>query len=403
MTGPLSGYRVLELTSTVSGPMAAMVLADQGADVIKIEPPVFGDTARYLGSIRGGMGAMFAVLNRNKRSVALDLKVEAEKNVFLALVETADVLIENYRPGVVQSLGIDYQTLSALNPRLVFASISGYGQDGPYQNRRVFDPLIQATAGTAAEQGGEVPKNMRAIVYDKVTALTAANAITAALLERGKTGEGRYLPVSMLDSALYYMWPDMMWSRTLLGDDIQHQGELADYFPIFRAKDGYVAIVLVSDDSLELLSIWRGSELHLDERYSTLPARLSRAEEFNAEIEAMIADVTTAEICDMLDVFGVPVARVNTLDDLHEDEQIRHAGSLIETEHPSLGKMRFPRPPVTFVDAPFPRRHAPFIGDDTREVLESVGIDDTLISALERRDATNAANLSAAIESAAPG
>ncbi len=396
MTGPLSGYRVLELTTTVSGPMAAMVLADQGAEVIKIEPPLFGDTARYLGSIRAGMGSMFAVLNRNKRSVALDLKVDEEKAAFLALVETADVLVENYRPGVMESLGLDYETLSELNPGLVYASITGYGQDGPYQNRRVFDPLIQATAGTAAEQGGDRPTNMRAIVYDKVTAMTAAQAVTAALLERAKTGRGRHLPVSMLDSALYYMWPDMMWSRTLLGDDIRHQGELADYFPVFRAKDGYVSIVLVSDDSLELLSIWRGSELHLDERYSTLPARLSRADAFNAEIEALIADVTTAEICETLDAFGVPVARVNTLDDLHEDEQIIHAGSLIETDHPRVGSMRMPRPPVDLGVPIFPERHAPYIGDDTREVLSAIGVADEVIDALEARDAANAVTLAAA-------
>jgi len=398
MTGPLSGYRVVELTTTVSGPMAAMVLADQGADVIKIEPPLFGDTARYLGSIREGMGAMFAVLNRNKRSIALDLKAEEERAAFLSLVETADVLVENYRPGVMSGNGLGYETLSELNPGLVYASITGYGQDGPYQNRRVFDPLIQATAGTASEQGDERPTNMRAIVYDKVTAMTAAQAVTAALLQRAKTGRGQFLSVSMLDSALYYMWPDMMWSRTLLGDDIRHQGELADYFPIYRAKDGYVSIVLVSDESLELLSIWQGSELHLDERYATLAARLSRADAFNAEVEALIADITTAEICETLDAFGIPVARVNSLDDLHEDEQIRHAGSLVETDHPAIGRMRFPRPPVGFDVPSFPTRHAPYIGDDTREVLTELGISDEIISGLEARDAANAAALAAAME-----
>ena len=383
--------------------MAAMLLADQGADVIKIEPPLFGDTARYLGSSRAGMGAMFAVLNRNKRSVALDLKMEAEKEAFMALVQTADVVIENYRPGVVKSLGIDYETLSVLNPELVYASISGYGQSGPYVNRRVFDPLIQATAGTASEQGGDAPKNMRAVVYDKVTALTTAQAVTAALLERGKTGRGQYLPISMLDSALYYMWPDMMWSRTLLGDDIRHKGELADYFQIFRAKDGDVSIVLVSDDSLEMLSIWRGSELHLDGRYSTLPARLARAAAFKMEIEALLVDVSTAEICDMLDAFGIPVARVNTLDNVHEDAQVRHAGSLVETEHPSVGQMRFPRPPAQFAVAEFPERHAPCIGEHTLEVLASIGVADDVISALEERDTTNAATLKAAMDAEGGG
>ena len=402
MAGPLSDYRVLELTSTVSGPMAGMMLADQGADVIKIEPPRFGDTARYLGSIRKGMGAMFAVLNRNKRSLILDLKSEPENEAFRKLAATADVLIENYRPGVIKSLGLDYETLSAINPGLVYASISGYGQDGPYQNRRVYDPLIQATTGTAAAQGGGTPTNMRAIVYDKVTALTTAQAITAALLEKAKTGRGQFLPVSMLDSALNYMWPDMMWSRTLLGEGVRDQGELADYFPIFRAKDGFVSIIMVADEAVELLCVWRGAELHLDPRFQTLPGRLSHPVEFKAAIEAILADVTTDEICETLDAFGVPVARANGLDDVHEDEQVIHSQSLIETEHPVLGEMRYPRPPVTFADQSppaesFPERHAPFMGDHSREILEELDVDSDLIDQLEDREAKNAAALKQAM------
>ena len=161
MAGPLDGFRVIELGSTVSGPIAGMVLGDQGAEIIKIEPPMIGDLARFMGDRRNGMSAMFATLNRNKRSLVLDLKEEDDKSIFLQLVESADVLIENYRPGVVQKLGIDYDTLSAINPGLVYASITGYGQSGPYQHRRVYDPLIQATAGAAFEQGRSRPANMK--------------------------------------------------------------------------------------------------------------------------------------------------------------------------------------------------------------------------------------------------
>jgi len=405
MPGPLSDYRVLELTSTVSGPMAGMILADQGADVIKIEPPLFGDTARYLGSMRAGMGAMYGVLNRNKRSLVLDLKNDVEKSAFFELIKTADVLIENYRPGVVQGLGIDHEALLAINERLVYASISGYGQDGPYKNRRVYDPLIQATTGVAAEQGGDVPQNMRAIVFDKVTGMTTAQAITAALLERAKTGRGQYLPISMLNSALYYMWPDMMWSRTLLGDGVRHQGELADYFPIFKAKDGHLSIIMVADAALELLSVWRGAELHLDPRFRTLPDRLANAEAFKEAVEAILADVTTAEACEALDAFGVPVARANQLDEIHEDEGVQHAQSLIETDHPVIGSMRYPRPPVQFASTEeaaksFPARHAAFMGDHTREILESVGAEPALIDRLEEREKTNATNLAAAMSAA---
>ena len=200
--GPLSGYRVLELTTTVSGPMCGMTLADQGAEVIKIEPPMTGDTARYLGPGRGGFTALFATLNRNKRSVALDLKDDEQRAIYLRLVETADVILENYRPGVLDRLGLGYEALSAINPKLVYASITGYAE-GPYENRRVFDPLIQATSGTAAAQGADgQPENVHTIIFDKVTALTTAQAITAALLERERTGIGQYLPMTMLESAL---------------------------------------------------------------------------------------------------------------------------------------------------------------------------------------------------------
>ena len=217
--GPLDGYRILELTTTVSGPMAAMTLADQGAEVLKIEPPFTGDTARFLGPARNGMAAMFATVNRNKKSVCLDLKVDEERAIFLDLVRTADALIENYRPGVLDRMGLGYEALSSIRPELVYASITGYGT-GPYENRRVFDPLIQATAGTAAAQGGDDPENVRMIIFDKVTALTTAQAVTAALLERARTGRGQYLPITMLESALSYQWPDVMWSRTYVGDGV---------------------------------------------------------------------------------------------------------------------------------------------------------------------------------------
>jgi crotonobetainyl-CoA:carnitine CoA-transferase CaiB-like acyl-CoA transferase len=395
MAGPLSDYRVLELTSTVSGPMAAMILADQGADVIKLEPPLLGDTARYMGSTRKGMGGMFAVLNRNKRSLVLDLKSEQDMKIFLKLVETADVLLENYRPGVVAKLGIDHEKLTRINPRLIYASVSGYGQNGPYENRKVYDPLIQATTGTAHAQGGDDPHNMASIVFDKVTALTTAQAVSSALLQRERTGQGQYLPISMLESALYYMWPDIMWSRTLLGEDVQHAGELADYFQVFKAKDGHVSIILIRDQDFEVLCVWRNSKLHNDERYRTFAGRLANADSLKKAVEALLADVTTEEICQNLDAFNIPVARVNSLDEVHQDAQVRHGESLIETSHPVVGAMRYPRPPFNFLGQdPFPRRHAPFLGDHTREILSDLGIENAEIDRLEERDAANREMLS---------
>ncbi len=406
MAGPLSDYRVLELTSTVSGPMAGMILADQGADVIKIEPPLLGDTARFLGSSREGMGGMFAVLNRNKRSLALDLKAEEDMKVFVRLVKTADVLLENYRPGIVHNLGIDYAALTQINPQLIYASISGYGQDGPYKNRRVYDPLIQATTGLAHAQGANEPRNVQSIVFDKITGMTAAQAVTTALLQREKTGQGQYLPVSMLESALYYNWPDLMWSRTLQGEGIQEAGELADYFQIFKLKDGNVSIVLVADPAVELLCVWRGNSLHEDPRFKTLLDRIKNATAWKFAVEEMLADLTTQEVCEMLDSFGVPVARVNTLDNVHEDAQVVHERTLIETTHPVIGDMRLPRPPVRFMGqdldpAHFPARHAAFLGDHNREILSELKIDEAVIARMELREENNRKLMSAAVAAAA--
>lgn len=406
MPGPLTGHRVLELTTTVSGPMAGMMLADQGAEVIKVEPPLTGDAARYLGPSRGGMSALFATLNRNKKSLTLDLKSEAENEIFLRLVETADVLLENYRPGVMNRLGLGYERLREINPRLVFASISGYGQDGPYESRRVYDPLIQATTGTVYAQGGDVPTNMRTIVFDKVTALTTAQGITAALLERARTGLGQYIPIAMVEAALSYQWPDVMWSHVLLGEGVSDgPRELADWFPIFRAKDGFVSIILVADTAVELLSIWRGAALHLDPRFQTLAARIENMSAFAEAVEAILADITTDEICTNLDAFGIPVARANSLSEVHADEQIQHLGSLVETEHPTMGAMRLAKPPIRFgghspTATEFPERPAPALGQDSRELLTELGIDRDKIEELGKRDATNAELIAAALANA---
>ncbi len=370
--------------------MAAMVLADQGADVIKVEPPMIGDPARYLGSSREGMAALFAVLNRNKRSLPLDLKDGQDLALFREVAKTTDIIVENYRPGVAKKLGIDYDSLVGDNPGLIYASISGYGESGPYENRKVFDPLIQATVGVSHDQGQGEPRNVRTIMFDKVTALTTAQVVTAALLQRGKTGRGQHLSISMLDAALYYTWPDLMWSRTLLGDGVQHTGEIGDWFPIFKVKDGHVSIVLVRDESFELLCVWRNSELHQDPRFQTFLARQENTAELKEALEALLADVSADEVCENMDAFGVPVARLNALDEVHADPQVQHAGSLVETRHPVIGPMRYPRPPFNFEgQAAFPTRHAPFLGDHTREILSELGIDEGEIERLEARDAAN--------------
>ena len=390
MSGPLDGYRVVELTSTVSGPFAGMMMADQGADVIKVEPPLIGDLARVMGSSRDGMAAMFSVINRNKRCIVLDFKEPKDFDVLKKLLDTADVLIENYRPGVVKKLGIDYETLKKTNPNIIYTSISGYGQSGPYINRRVYDPLIQATAGSAAAQNSEKPEFFKTIVFDKVTGLTAAQAISTALVQRERTGKGQYLPISMLDSALYYIWPDVMWSKTLLGDGVKYLPDLFDAFPIFKTKTRYLSVILLQDADFQKFCELCNSDLHTNEKYLTTDARVENLESLLQDVQDLLTDIDAEFLCDELDKAGVPVAIVNSLDEIHEDPQVIQQESLVEVEHPVAGKMRMPKPPFNFTDQnEFPKSHAPSLGMHNREVLEDLGVDEEDISRMEEREKTN--------------
>ncbi len=229
---------------------------------------------------------------------------------------------------------------------------------------------------------------MASIIFDKVTALTTAQAITAALLERASSGKGKYLSISMLNSALYYSWPDIMWSRTLLSDDVEPTPPIEHFFQVYKAKDKYVTAVLQRDEDLEVFCLWLGSELHKDPRFLTFPDRIANADLFKQEIEKLLSDLKAEDIAENLDAFNIPVAVVNSRDEVHLDPQVQHNQSLVETVHPVIGKMRFPKPPVDFgAQVEFPARHAPFLGDHTREILDDLNISDEEIKRLELRDA----------------
>ena len=390
MSGPLEGYRVVELTSTVSGPFAGMMLADQGADVVKVEPPGIGDLARFMGTTRSGMAAMFSVLNRNKRSVVLDFKEAKDFEILKNLLATADVLIENYRPGVVKKLGLDYESIKKINSNIIYTSISGYGQSGPYINRRVYDPLIQATAGAAASQDSENPEYYKTIVFDKVTGLTAAQSISTALLHRERTGEGQYLPISMLDSALYYIWPDVMWSKTLLGEGIDYKPDLFESFPLFKAKDKPISVIVVADSDFQRFCEVIGCKLYEEEKYATFEQRVLNKETLIPEIEKYLEDKEADALCEELDKMGIPVASINQLDEIHKDPQVIEQGSLVEVEHPIAGKMRMPKPPFNFFNQnDFPKSHAPILGQHNREVLSELGVEEKELKRMEERERVN--------------
>ena len=390
MSGPYKGVRVLELTSTVSGPFAGMMLADQGADVIKIEPPGIGDLARFMGTIKDGMGAMFSTLNRNKKCICLDFKNEEDLEVLKKLVSTADVLIENYRPGIVKKLGIDYESLSKINPDLIYCSISGYGQSGPYKEKKVYDPLIQGTVGIPLAQNNQSPELIRTIIYDKVTGLTSAQAISAALYQKAIGEGGQYLPISMMESALYYNWPDLMMNYTFDEGGV-NIGELADLFEVYETNDGGVVLIIIANDEVftKFCTVFDLS-LHLDEKYNNLVSRIINKEELTVEINKVTRSLSSKELEDKMDREGISASICNELNEVYKDPQVVEQGSITEIDHPELGIMRMPKPPANLKgQGSFPRSLAPILGYDNREVLSSINIDDDTIQRMEDREKQN--------------
>jgi crotonobetainyl-CoA:carnitine CoA-transferase CaiB-like acyl-CoA transferase len=390
MSGPYKSVRVLELTSTVSGPFAGMMLADQGADVIKIEPPGIGDLARFMGTIKDGMGAMFSTLNRNKKCICLDFKNEEDLEVLKKLVSTADVLIENYRPGIVKKLGIDYESLSKINPDLIYCSISGYGQSGPYKEKKVYDPLIQGTVGIPLAQNNQSPELIRTIIYDKVTGLTSAQAISAALYQKAIGEGGQYLPISMMESALYYNWPDLMMNYTFDEGGV-NIGELADLFEVYETNDGGVVLIIIANDEVftKFCTVFDLS-LHLDEKYNNLVSRIINKEELTIEINKVTRSLSSKELEDKMDREGISASICNELNEVYQDPQVVEQGSITEIDHPELGIMRMPKPPANLKgQGSFPRSLAPILGHDNREVLSSINIDDDTIQRMEGREKQN--------------
>jgi crotonobetainyl-CoA:carnitine CoA-transferase CaiB-like acyl-CoA transferase len=382
--------RVLELTSTVSGPFAGMMLADQGADVIKIEPPGIGDLARFMGTIKDGMGAMFSTLNRNKKCICLDFKNEEDLEVLKKLVSTADVLIENYRPGIVKKLGIDYESLSKINPDLIYCSISGYGQSGPYKEKKVYDPLIQGTVGIPLAQNNQSPELIRTIIYDKVTGLTSAQAISAALYQKAIGEGGQYLPISMMESALYYNWPDLMMNYTFDEGGV-NIGELADLFEVYETNDGGVVLIIIANDEVfTKFCIVFDLSLHLDEKYNNLVSRIINKEELTIEINKVTRSLSSKELEDKMDHEGISASICNELNEVYKDPQVVEQGSITEIDHPELGIMRMPKPPANLKgQSSFPRSLAPILGYNNREVLSSINIDDDTIQRMEDREKQN--------------
>ncbi|MEM9620654.1 MAG: CoA transferase [Pseudomonadota bacterium] len=387
MTGPLSGFKVLDLSAVVSGPLTGALLADQGADVIKIERVGSGDIQRHVGSQRHGFSGFFHVLNRGKRSLALNLQHPQGVAITRQLAATADVVIQNFRPGVATRLGVGYAQLCEANPALVYLSISGFGQSGPRAADRAYDPIIQTYAGIAAIQGRldpehpEQPQQVNMLLLDKLTAWTGSQAITAALLARSKSGQGQHIELSMLDTAIAFAWSDAAADLIIQGTDhldarppVGASGQLLQY------ADGWGAtMTLTQQEFVGLCRAYGSPEVAEDPRFATLEARIAHREDlrevFSGLFAQRAAQMTVAEADSALAGQQVPFGIVRQLEELADDEQVLHNGSLRLTEHPVAGRLREARPAPIFNGTPLtPAKPAPSVGEHSEEILREMGL-----------------------------
>ena len=381
MAGPLDGIRVLDLSVMISGPLAAMMLADQGADVIKVESPGLGDLMRYLGTHRGGMTGIYLNNNRGKRSLVVDIKKPDGLDLTQRLVSQSDVLIQNFRPGALDRAGLGYDACAAINPRLIYVSISGYGPDGPNSSRPVYDNVIQAASGFASVQTdprtGE-PTMLRNLICDKVTSYTAAQAITAALFARERgAASGQHIVLSMLDAAVAFLWPDAGMDRAMLEEDATRAPTLAQNYSVTRLKDGFCAGSAVTDSQFRGWCIALGHpEIAEDPRFASLPARMANATEMVEVMGGLAAQTTIDTFLETAIANDVPAAAINSLDTLVDDPQIRHNATLVDREHPVAGRVREPRPAPQFSATPASvGSHAPTYGQHSDEIAQELGLD----------------------------
>ena len=388
MPGPLDGIQIVDLTQVVSGPLATMLLADQGAEVIKVEPPG-GEVTRLPSFAKGGVSAFYLNNNRGKRSLAVDLTTDEGRRIVRDLAVRADVFIQNFRPGAVERLGLGFEELQATNPRLVYCSISGFGPDGPYSDRPVLDPVIQGLTGVISRQlNPEIPfpDLVRNLIADKSTAMTAAQAITAALFARERTGEGQHVEVPMLDACLYFFWPDGMMDLTMLDEDVTPGIRLAQIYSITNTADGQIVYFAANDKQrCGLFRALNRAELCDDERFSSLTA-IANPENFAAMGQILVGEfekVTSVEILDRLGEHEVPCGPILDGEEVLEDPQVVHNGILAVWDHPSGGKVRQPKLAARFSATPVSfNPSGALLGEHNDEILAELGRDPKVIGRL---------------------
>lgn len=384
--GPLKGIKIIDLTTMVSGPMGAMILADQGAEVIKVEP-MAGDQLRHMAATHNGVNAPFYSCNRGKKSLAIDLKSEEGKDVLLSLVKESDVFMQNFRPGTIDRMGFSYEKLKEINPNLIYLSISGFGDQGPYAQSRVYDPVIQALSGATdiqADRDSGTPKMFRIVVADKVTSLTASQAVSSALYAREKTSIGQHIKLSMLDSVIAFFWPEGMTGLVFKENEFDVRKLQGSQDLIYEAKDRYITAGAVSDaEWIGMCNALKMEELIEDERFSTSAARVINAEERKSITAKEIKKWNSEDILERFQIEGVPSAPLLDRMELMNHEQIIANQTVFKKEYEGFGEVRQAKPAAFFENTPSEiQRPAPKLGEHGKEIVLSLGYDNEYLEKL---------------------
>jgi len=386
-SGPLAGIRVLDLTSVVSGPMCTQALGDLGADVIKLESPT-GDQTRYSGAPfkEPLFSTMHSQMNRNKRSLVVDLKSEAGRSLILELIPQVDVLVENFRPDVMGRLGLDYDTLAARHPGLVFASVNGFGSDGPYAELPAYDQLMQGLVGVMPAQGGDgPPKPVQGPIADKTSAVTAVGAIVAALFarERDPEGRGQRVEVAMLDAYAAFALPDSIAPRAF-PPDLGPTGTSDAFFNAWETADGYVVGLVIQDRHFAALCrVLDRADLVTDPRFQEMGTRLANYAELVEVLKGEVRRWPSESFVNRAREEGATFGPVNDVEAFFEDPQVKHRRTVRIIEDERFGATRYLAPPWSFSRTPASiDRHAPRLGEHSDEVLAEFGLEPKTIEAL---------------------
>ena len=385
-TGPLAGIRVIDLTTVVLGPYATQTLGDLGADVIKIETKD-GDSTRHIGPGRNpGMSAYFATLNRNKRSVVLDLKRPAARDALLRLVETADVFVHNMRPGAAKRLGLDYPSLAARNSRLVYASAAGFRKNSSARDDPAFDDLIQGMSGAAFLNAGPdgAPRYVPTVLVDKLTGLTLASMVGMALFHRERSGVGQEVHVPMMETMVAFLLIEHFWSG-VFGEPEKGVGYprmMTPHRKPYATRDGFISVIALTDVHwTKLFAAMGRAELIADPRFSSIAARSEHVDALYATLTEGMTQRTTADWLEILRAADIPCGAANTLQDLMSNAYLRETGFFRQMQHPVDGSVVLTAiGPEFSASPPSVRRLWPALGEHTEEVLREIGYGDGSIS-----------------------